>query len=94
VWDAIFGAEFARAYKPKPVVYLSAVEALRVPAPEVLMVACHSSDLAAAAGCGLSTAHIARPNEHGSGRGEAQAEVPVDFCAADLHDLARQLGVS
>lgn len=58
------------------------------------MVACHSSDLVAAAACGLSTAHIARPKERGLGRGETQPGAPVDFCAADLRDLARQLGVS
>ena len=48
------------------------------------MVACHSSDLAAAASHGLHTAHIARPNEHGPGKGERAPSVPVDFAAADL----------
>lgn len=92
IWDAILGAEFARDYKPNPAVYLSAVEALRLKPQNVLMVACHSSDLAAAASCGLPTAHIARPNERGPGRGEAHPEVPVDLRASDLLDLARQLG--
>ena len=91
-WDAILGAEFVHDYKPKPRVYLGAVAALGCPAAEVLMVACHSSDLAAAASCGLSTAHVARPDEHGPGRGETGPEVPVDFTAADLGDLVRQLG--
>jgi 2-haloacid dehalogenase len=90
-WDAVLGAEFVRDYKPRPEVYLSAVRALGCPAVDVLMVACHSSDLAAAAACGLSTAHIARPDEHGTGRGEAKPEVPVDFVATDLNDLAGQL---
>jgi 2-haloacid dehalogenase len=91
VWDAILGAEFARDYKPKPEVYLNAVRALGCQPAEVLMVACHSSDLAAAAACGLSTAHVARPDEHGPARGETKPEVPVDFAAADLSHLARQL---
>jgi 2-haloacid dehalogenase len=91
VWDAILGAEFARDYKPKPEVYLEAVRALSCQPAEVLMVACHSSDLAAAAACGLSTAHVARPDEHGPDLGETKPEVPVDFAAADLSDLARQL---
>ncbi|WP_046861538.1 haloacid dehalogenase type II [Microvirga massiliensis] len=90
-WDAILGAEFARDYKPKPEVYLRAVQALGCRPADVLMVACHSSDLAAAAACGLSTAHVARPDEHGPGRGEIKPEAPVDFIAADLSDLARQL---
>jgi 2-haloacid dehalogenase len=92
VWDAILGAEFAHDYKPKAVVYLSAVEALRLRPEEVLMVACHSDDLAAAATCGLRTAHIGRPDERGPGRGETRPQVPVDFTAADLADLATQLG--
>ena len=91
-WDAILGAEVARNYKPKPEVYLSAASAFDCAPDEVLMVAAHSSDLAAAAACGLRTAHVARPNEHGPGRGEQAASVPVDRQAQDLLDLAAQLG--
>lgn len=91
-WDAILGSEIAGDFKPKPVVYLAACEAFDLPPGECMMVAAHSSDLAAAAACGLRTAHIARPNEHGKGRGERAPEVPVDIAAADLADLARQLG--
>jgi 2-haloacid dehalogenase len=57
------------------------------------MVAAHSSDLAAAAACGLRTAHIARPNEHGPGQGETKPTVPVDYAARDIEDLAGKLGV-
>jgi 2-haloacid dehalogenase len=91
-WDAILGAEFARDYKPKPVVYLSAADAFDCSPAEVMLVAAHSDDLAAAAGCGLRTAHIARPDEHGPGRGERHPEVPVDWQAQGLTDLADQLG--
>lgn len=91
-WDAVLGAEFAQDYKPKPAVYLRAVEALRLQPGEVMMVAAHSSDLAAAAACGLATAHVARPDESGPGTGEAAPLVPVDVAASDLADLARQLG--
>jgi 2-haloacid dehalogenase len=91
VWDAILGAEFARDYKPKPVVYLSAAAAFDCEPPEVMMVAAHSSDLAAAAAVGLRTAFIARPNEHGPGQGESRASVAVDLSAASLSDLADQL---
>ena len=69
-WDAILGAEFAGDYKPKPRVYLAAAEAFDLAAHECMMVAAHSSDLAAAAAIGLRTAHIARPDEAGPGRGE------------------------
>jgi 2-haloacid dehalogenase len=92
LWDAVLGAEFARNYKPEPVVYRSAVDALGLDPGQVLMVACHSSDLAAAAACGLRTAHLARPDERGPGLGETRPSVPVDLSARDLQDLAGHLG--
>jgi 2-haloacid dehalogenase len=91
-WDAILGAEIAGDYKPKPRVYLAACEALDLDPAQCMMVAAHSNDLAAAAACGLLTAHIARPGEYGPGTGERVATVPVDFAAADLADLAGKLG--
>jgi 2-haloacid dehalogenase len=91
-WDAIVGAELARDYKPKPVVYLSAAAAFDAAPGETLMVAAHSSDLAAAAAAGLRTAFVARPDERGPGRGESVASVPVDLSAAHLADLADRLG--
>jgi 2-haloacid dehalogenase len=90
-WDAILGAEIARDYKPKPEVYLAACDAFDCAPQEVLMVAAHSSDLDAAARAGLRTAHIARPNELGPGRGESAPSVPVDFSAADLGALDDRL---
>jgi 2-haloacid dehalogenase len=92
-WDAILGAEFAGDYKPKPRVYLSAVEAFDLAPQDCMMVAAHSSDLAAAAALGLRTAHIARPNEGGPGRGETAPTVTVDIAANSIEDLATQLGV-
>ena len=91
-WDAITGAELARDYKPKPVVYLSAAAAFDCAPGQTLMVAAHSSDLAAAAAAGLRTAFIARPDEHGPGRGESVASVPVDLSAASVVELAQRLG--
>jgi 2-haloacid dehalogenase len=91
-WDAILGAETAGDYKPKPRVYLAACEAFDLPPAECMMVAAHTNDLLAAAKCGLRTAHVARPNEHGPGIGEAAPEAPVDVAATDLEDLAAKLG--
>lgn len=90
-WDAIVGAELARDYKPKPSVYLSAAAAFDCRPDEAMMVAAHSSDLAAAASAGLRTAFIARPDERGPGRGEGKAGVPVDVSAAGLVELERAL---
>ena len=92
-WDAILGAEIADDYKPKPRVYLAACAAFDLEPSQCMMVAAHSNDLSAAAACGLRTAHIARPNEHGPGKGESAPTVPVDFAAKDLADLAGKLGV-
>lgn len=91
-WDAILGAELARDYKPKPEVYLAGCAAFDLPPEDCMMVAAHSSDLAAAAVLGLKTAHIARPDEHGPGKGEAAPDVPVDHAARDLVHLAEMLG--
>ena len=91
-WDAILGAEVAGDYKPKPRVYLAACEALDLPPGDCMMVAAHSNDLSHAAACGLQTGHIARPNEHGPGQGEAAPKVPVTVAAASLEDLAGRLG--
>ncbi|HEY6833622.1 MAG TPA: haloacid dehalogenase type II [Pseudolabrys sp.] len=92
-WDAILGAEVAGDYKPKPRVYMAACEAFDLVPAQCMMVAAHSSDLAAAAACGLRTAHVARPDEYGPGTGERAPTVPVDFAARDLADLAKKLGV-
>jgi len=89
-WDAILGAEIAGDYKPKPRVYLVAAEALALVPAQCMMVAAHSSDLAAAAALGLRTAHVARPDE--SPRGEAAPTVAVDLAAKSFEDLADKLG--
>jgi 2-haloacid dehalogenase len=91
-WDAILGAETAGDYKPKPRVYLSACEAFDLAPSACMMVAAHTNDLIAAAKLGLRTAHIARPNERGAGKGEAEPTAPVDVAAQSLEDLAAKLG--
>src|SRR6266571_3919147 len=91
-WDAILGAEIAGDYKPKPRVYLAAAAAFDLGPGDCMMVAAHTNDLLEAAKCGLRTAHIARPNEHGPGIGEAAPQAPVDVAAANLEDLAAKLG--
>lgn len=90
-WDAILGAEIARDYKPKPEVYRAAAAAFDLDPSEVMMVAAHSYDLAAAAEVSLRTGHIARPDEAGPGTGETGPLVPVDVAARDLRHLAGML---
>ena len=94
-WDAILGAELARAYKPQPEVYLRCVEALGLPPSAVMMVAAHNSDLVAAAACGLRTAFVPRSTEHGPDqRSDLAPEHQFDLVARDFIDLAGQLGVA
>jgi 2-haloacid dehalogenase len=90
-WDAILGAEIAGDYKPKPRVYLAACAAFDLKPDACMMVAAHSGDLKAAAACGLRTAHVARPNEHGPGTGESGPTVPVDVAATSLLELTGKL---
>jgi 2-haloacid dehalogenase len=92
-WDAILGAEIARAYKPDPRVYRASVAALGIEPGEAMMVAAHNGDLHAAAACGLRTAFVARPREHGPGRrSDLHAGAGVDVEAASFVELADALG--
>ena len=90
-WDAILGAELARDYKPKPVVYLAAAEAFDLEPAQTMMVAAHSADLAAASAAGLRTAFIARPHEYGRDTGESGPGTPVDFSTSSIVELAALL---
>ena len=64
-WDVVLGAETARAYKPQPQAYLASAELLNLAPGQVMLVAAHNGDLAAAAKVGLATAFVARPTEYG-----------------------------
>ena len=98
-WDAVLSAETMRHYKPDPEVYVGAARLLGIECDELMMVAAHPSDLAAAQRCGLRTAYVARPLEHGpSGAADAEGDADTDLhapgfdvAATDLIDLARRL---
>jgi 2-haloacid dehalogenase len=92
-WDAILGAELAQAYKPDPEAYLRTVDILAMRPDEVCMVAAHNSDLAAARACGLATAFVPRPAEHGPGQAKDLAPAQDwDVVAEDFGALAEKLG--
>ena len=92
-WDTVLGAEVARNYKPQPEAYLTTAAFLGLAPAECMMVAAHNGDLAAAAGCGLRTAFVARPSEHGPGQSTDLApEEAWDVVARDFVDLAEKLG--
>lgn len=92
-WDAILGAEVAQAYKPMPQAYLRTAEVLGLEPGQVCMVAAHNNDLAAARACGLATAFVLRPREHGPAQTtDLEAEQDWDVVARDFNELAQALG--
>jgi 2-haloacid dehalogenase len=92
-WDCILSAEVFRAYKPDPATYLGVAMVFGVVPEQVMMVATHQSDLAAARNCGLQTAYIERPFEYGPGQAKDSSPNPANTVhATDLLQLADQLG--
>jgi 2-haloacid dehalogenase len=92
-WDCVLSAEVFRAYKPDPRTYLGVAEVFDVAPSEVMLVAAHQDDLAAARSCGLQTAYIERPLEFGSAHVKDVSPDPANtWHARDLLHLAEQLG--
>jgi 2-haloacid dehalogenase len=92
-WDCVLSAEVFRAYKPDPATYLGVARVFDVQPSDVMLVAAHQDDLAAARDCGLRTAYIERPLEFGAKRPkDVSADAANTFHARGLVDLAEQLG--
>jgi 2-haloacid dehalogenase len=92
-WDCILSAEVFRAYKPDPATYLGVAKVFDVPPAQVMLVAAHQDDLAAARACGLQTAYIERPSEFGMAQPKDISPHPDNTRhARDFLALAEQLG--
>ncbi len=92
-WDCILSAEVFRAYKPDPATYLGVARVFDVAPTEVMLVAAHQDDLAAARACGLQTAHIERPHEFGAAHPKDVSPNPANtWHARDFGALAGLLG--
>lgn len=92
-WDCVLSAEVFRAYKPDPRTYLGVAEVFRVAPSQVMLVAAHQDDLAAARACGLSTAYVERPLEFGTTRPkDVSPDAANTWHARDFLHLADQLG--
>ena len=88
-WDCVLSAEVFRAYKPDPATYLGATEVFGLAPEQVMLVAAHHEDLAAARACGLLTAYVERPHEYGAERPKnVSPRAENDVHAADLAALA------
>jgi 2-haloacid dehalogenase len=85
-WDCIVSAELFGHYKPDPQTYLGCARLLDVAPGELMMVACHPSDLRAARANGLMTAFVKRPFEHGPA-----TRLPA-FDAGEFDLVARDFG--
>lgn len=93
-WDVILGAEVAGHYKPLPQAYLEAVRLLDLTPERCMMVAAHNDDLSAARGCGLATAFVCRPLEHGPNQTtDLEAAADWDLVIDSFNELAQALGV-
>ena len=92
-WDCILSAEVFRKYKPDPATYLGVAEIFDVAPNQVMLVAAHQSDLAAARGCALQTAFIERPDEYGVGTPNDVSLNPANTLhAKNFLQLAELLG--
>jgi 2-haloacid dehalogenase len=92
-WDCVLSAEVFRAYKPDPRTYLGVAQTFDAAPAEVMLVAAHQDDLAAARACGQMTAYIERPLEFGAGQPKDVSPDPANTLhARDLLHLADQLG--
>jgi 2-haloacid dehalogenase len=91
-WDLVLSAEVFRHYKPDPETYLGAAKILSLRPEQVMLVAAHNNDLAAAQAVGLKTAFVPRPTEYGPLQNrDFGPEGKWDFVVNDLNDLADQL---
>jgi 2-haloacid dehalogenase len=92
-WDVVLSAEIFRHYKPDPETYLGAAKILGLAPEQVILVAAHNNDLAAAQACGLKTAFVPRVTEYGPHQNrDFKAEGNWDFVVKDFGDLADRLG--
>lgn len=92
-WDVVLGAETARAYKPLPQAYLASAALLNLEPSQVMLVAAHNGDLAAAAQCGLATGFVARPSEYGPHqKHDFKADRAWTVVGDSFEDLAGKLG--
>ena len=93
-WDAVFGSDLFRHFKPDPETYLGVADLLDLQPHQVMMAAAHNNDLANARKCGLMTAFFPRPSEYGPHqKRDFAADQDWDIVATDIEDMASKLGV-
>jgi 2-haloacid dehalogenase len=92
-WDVVLSAELAHHYKPDPEAYHMPPALLGLSRAEVMLVAAHPNDLAAAAKAGLKTGYVPRPLEKGPrGKPYDITGMRFDVVARDFNHLSELLG--
>ena len=92
-WDVVFSAELVHHYKPDPETYHMPPALLGLARSEVMLVAAHPGDLAAAAAQGLKTAYVPRPLEWGpQGKLHDVSGQRFNVTARDFEHLAELMG--
>lgn len=91
-WDVVLSAEIFGHYKPDKESYLGAASILGLSPDEVMLVAAHNNDLAAAQSFGLKTAFVPRVTEYGPLQNrDFGPEGEWTYVAKDFNDLADKL---
>jgi 2-haloacid dehalogenase len=91
-WDVVLGSDVSRAYKPSPAAYLTPAALLGLEPGEVMLVAAHNADLAAAREAGLATGYVPRPAEYGPHQPRNLAPTGAwDVIGESIIDLAERL---
>ena len=92
-WDHCFSGETFHHYKPDPEAYLGVVDSMYLKPHQVMLVAAHNNDLAAAQKCGLSTGFVIRPEEHGPGQKiDLNPTGEWDAVGNSIIDVAKKIG--
>ncbi|CAG7946048.1 unnamed protein product [Penicillium salamii] len=86
-FDLLFSSQLLGAYKPNQEAYVKALELVKLPAEEVVLVAAHAYDLRGAKACGLRTVYVHRWTDD---LDEDMEEVKTEFDAflENMVDLA------
>jgi 2-haloacid dehalogenase len=92
-WDVVISGELFRHYKPDAETYDGACSLLGLAPSQVMLVAAHNGDLAAARARGMRTGFVLRATEYGPAQArDLRAEAAWDIVAGDFNALADQLG--
>jgi 2-haloacid dehalogenase len=92
-FDRTLSAEAVQAYKPSAAMYEMAISRLGLAPDEIMMVAAHKYDLAAARSHGFATAFVARPLEQGpGGTVDTTPDPAADINATSFTGVVHALG--